>query len=157
MWFPLHLKQRNICGILLLSIAQEHHLNLYWSIRPKIEGAKSWTANNNSLLLFPQNAETVKQICPYWSLYKQTRSGCTLVLLIIYSMKHLAQTQDFSHQSFVYAFSPICSTTWRLLCCWAVRRKGMWQGFLRKDKSTLSFGESPVIWRRVSEGWGEEG
>lgn len=70
-----------------------------------------------------------------------------------HSRNHLAQTEVFSHQSFVYAFTQSAPQHEGSFVVGLCIGKECDKDFKGLDKSTLSFAESPVIQQRVSV-WG---
>lgn len=81
---------------------------------------------------------------PHTTIHKQTRSGSLKQKYDSFdNLQHepLGTNWGLFPPKFCLCLFPICSTTWRLLCCWAVRRKGMWQGFQRAGQ------KHSVIWR----------
>lgn len=82
------------------------------SIYPKIAGAKAWPGGHvwKQIISFSfSKLGNSGMNLPRTTVHKQTRSEGpkqkNTILLIISSMNDLAQTEVFSHHSFVYAFS----------------------------------------------------
>lgn len=93
---------------------------------------------------------------PHTTIHKQTMSGSSkqnTILLIIYSMNPLGTKWGLFPPKFCLCLFPICSRTWRLLCCWAVRRKGMWQGFQRAGQKHSVIWREPCNTAESERGW----
>ena len=75
----------------------------------------------------------------------------------LHSMNHLAQTEVFSHQSFVYVFSQSAQQHEGSFVVGLCVGKECDKDFKGLDKSTLSFGQSPVIQQRARAGGGAVG
>lgn len=75
----------------------------------------------------------------------------------LHSMNHLAQTKVFSHQSFVYVLSQSAPQHEGSFVVGLCVGKECDKDFKGLDKSTLSFGQSPVIQQRARGGAGWEG
>lgn len=116
------------------------------------------TACGNKLHLIPfQNREMVARLSPTQPYTNRQGQGAlkkNMIHLVIYSMNHLAQTEVFSHQSFVYAFSQSAPQHEGSFVVGLCVGKECDKDFKGLDKSTLSFGGSPVIQQRAKEGWG---
>lgn len=118
----------------------------------------------NKLSLFPiQNGKTVAWKSLHATIHKQTRSGSAKQKYDSFdnqhSMNHLAQTELFNHQSFVYVFSQSAPQHEGSFVVGLCVGKECDKDFKGLDKSTLSFGQSPVIQQAAKEGawWGAGG
>lgn len=104
----------------------------------------------NKLYLFPfQNGGNGGMNVPHTTIHKQTRPGSAKQKYDsfdnLHSTNHLAQTKVFSHQSFVYAFSQSAPRHEGSFVVGLCVGKECDKDFKGLDKSTLSFGQSPVI------------
>lgn len=126
---------------------------------PKIAGAKAWPQGpymeTNCIFFFFKTGKRWHE-CPPHTHTQTNKLGSSQQKYNTFdnlqNMNHLAQTEVFSHQSFVYAFSQCAPQHEGSFVVGLCVGKECDKDFKELDKSTLSFAESSVIQQKGGGG-----